>query len=119
VPLFILAPDGSIADQSEPLNVCSLAWSPDGERLLVGTLYGENFCGLYLLWRPGSDLEPLPEDLPSSYAQNWSPGGRLILFEDYSGSWTYDLVTQELEPALEQLGLPPGAATHFLWVPGR
>jgi Tol biopolymer transport system component len=121
VPVYARDGAGQVAGETEPLNACSLAWSPDGRQLLIGQLFGENFCGWYLLWQPGaSELEELPEELPASYAQRWSPDGRSILIEDWGGAWIYELATGGLTPVLSAAGLPTaeGAkATHILWAP--
>lgn len=95
-----------------------MAWSPDGKQLLIGTLYGEGFCGWYRLWAPGEGPpQELSQGLPSSYAQRWSPDGHWILFEDWSGAWAASLQDQVPLPLLEQIEMPPGSATHILWVP--
>lgn len=62
-----------------PLYVMQPRWSPDGKRIALMALQGDNPWSIYIISADGGNLErPVPGDRGSD--PNWSPDGNRLLF---------------------------------------
>jgi serine/threonine protein kinase/Tol biopolymer transport system component len=113
--------DGSdhIQLTSPPLSPHSLAWSPDGTRIVFAVQSPQGLKAWIVPSRGGSPQQLLPEDSGEQADPSWSPDGRKIIFS------TGELGSSEshvriLDLASHQISTLPGSDSKFKprWSPG-
>jgi TolB protein len=117
--LFVVRTDGSRLRRITPWGSSFLdrAWSPDGRWIAFQRPYGE----LYLVRPDGSDLHPVPVELPTGAGARqpeWSPDGEWIVFAlERDGSSDIFAVRPDGTDLTEVTGSPGADDTSPDWAP--
>ncbi len=101
VELVLLDRPGSRISLNVPGVVQSAAWSPDGARVIIGTIRGLSTESSIFLVRPGDPNQLRYAGEAAVYA--WSPSGNHVALAGRQGINVFDVTSGETRP----LSLPP------------
>jgi serine/threonine protein kinase len=115
--LFDLARGTSSRFTFDPADDRNPVWSPDGSRIAFSSPRRGALYDLYVKAATGSGAdEVLLESREDKVAQDWTPDGRFILFQQGGGIWTSPLEGDRKPKGPLGLGLSPRVSPNGRWV---